>query len=145
MRPYQLDRLGLTKAIESIINKASSSSTIKFAAAIEPIDSVFTTESEINVYRILQESINNIIKHSEATEARLEITRDERGVLIRIMDNGKGFVTDDSNPSPKPGLGLMGISERARMLGAKHEVNSTPGKGTTVTIKLGLEDRGDEE
>jgi signal transduction histidine kinase len=138
LRPYQLDRLGLTKAVEGILEKVSASSDINFSARLDEIDGVFSKEAEINIYRIVQESLNNILKHSAATEARLEIKRDGRGVLITIQDNGQGFTPETGERAR--GLGLMGISERARMLGAKHELKSVPGKGTSLTIHLGLED-----
>jgi signal transduction histidine kinase/ligand-binding sensor domain-containing protein len=140
LRPYQLDRLGLTKAIESIFKKVADSSDIKFRTMIDPIDGLFSKESEINIYRIVQESVNNIVKHSGATEAHVTIERDSRGVQLRIEDNGKGFNPEAaSGESGKRGFGLTGISERARMLGGKQIIQSSPGEGTIITLKIGLQ------
>jgi signal transduction histidine kinase len=147
LRPFHLDRLGLTKAIEAILKQVSASSEIEFTSRIDPIDNLFSKESEINLYRIVQESVNNIVKHSGASRARVEIERDARGVLISIRDNGHGFALDEtaSHKSRGDGLGLAGISERARILGGKHTVQTSVGEGTTVTIKIGLKGEPDGE
>jgi len=143
LRPYQLDRLGLTKAIEAILGKVSSSSTIEFSSLIESIDGMFSKANEIHLYRIVQESVNNIIKHSEATRASVEVRCDQRTITIAIEDNGKGIARPTDGDSQKRGLGLVGISERARLLGAKHEILSAPGKGTRMTIRLTAQETND--
>ena len=142
LRPYQLDRLGLTKAIAAIINKVSASSDIEFVTEIDPVDGVFSKESEINLYRVVQESVNNIVKHSGATRASLVIKKDARGVRIRIQDNGRGFspAAPDGGHAGERGFGLTGISERARILGGKQFIRSEPGRGTTIILKIGLRD-----
>jgi signal transduction histidine kinase len=140
LRPFQLDQLGLTKALESMLKKVSHTSGIDFSIMIDLFDGLYSKEGEINIYRIVQESANNIVRHSEATKAVVEIKRDARGVTIRIRDNGKGFPSDSSTgPTRGAGLGIAGISERARILGGKHSVESAPGAGTTIIIKLGLQ------
>ena len=143
LRPYQLDRLGLTKAIEAILGKVASSSNIEFSSVIERIDGMFSKEHEIHLYRIVQESVNNIIRHSEATRASIEVRRDQRTITIAIEDNGKGIARPTDGDSPRRGLGLVGISERARLLGAKHEIVSAPGKGTAMKIRLTGRETGD--
>jgi signal transduction histidine kinase/ligand-binding sensor domain-containing protein len=140
LRPFQIDQLGLTKALESMLKKVSQTSGIDFSIMIDLIDDLYSKEAEMNIYRIVQESANNIVRHSEATKAEVEIKRDRRGVTIRIHDNGKGFASDSTTSPPRgAGLGIAGISERARILGGKHEVHSAPGEGTTIIIKLGLQ------
>ena len=78
LRPYQLDRLGLTKAIEAVVATAASASQTEFAADIDDIDDLFPEESRINLYRIVQESLNNILKHAAATHARVTVKRKPR-------------------------------------------------------------------
>ena len=136
LRPFQLDRLGLTRAIESMIKKVSGSSEIKFSSEIDRLDKLFSKESEINLYRIVQESINNIVRHSGATEARIVIKRDGQAVQIQIEDNGRGFtLNSDQLPArQKQGLGLTGMSERARMLGGELNVRAAPGQGTMISV-----------
>jgi signal transduction histidine kinase len=139
LRPFQLDQLGLTKALQSMLKKVARTSGIEFSVRLDPIDDLYSKEAEINIYRIVQESANNIVRHSGATRAEVEIRRDARGVAIRVQDNGKGFASDaDASRLRRAGLGLAGISERARILGGRHEVHSAPGAGTTIIIKLGL-------
>jgi signal transduction histidine kinase/streptogramin lyase len=141
LRPYQLDRIGLTKAVESIVKTASAASAIAFSAEIDGIDDVFPKESEINFYRIVQESLNNIVKHSQATEAGVTVRLKGNRVLLTIHDNGKGFAPDVSNPDTRPGgFGLIGIAERAQLLGGKPAIHSAPGQGTTINIEIALRD-----
>jgi signal transduction histidine kinase len=134
LRPYQLDRLGLTKAIESMLRRASSDAT-EFSYEIDSIDGAFAEDSEINVYRIVQESVNNIIKHANAKLAKIRIQRRERAVEISIEDNGKGFDMAKTNADGS-GFGLLGIAERARILKGEFHIYSTAGKGTIISIKL---------
>lgn len=147
LRPFQLDRLGLTKALNSIIRKLESSSEIEFTAEIEPVDDLFTKEAEINLYRVVQECLNNVVRHSGATRAKLTVKRDWRGIVVTISDNGRGFDSAAhlaSTTHRTGGFGLTGISERARMLGGKEMIHSIPGEGTTVTIKIGLRNQHGE-
>ncbi|HEV2381078.1 MAG TPA: sensor histidine kinase [Terriglobia bacterium] len=141
LRPYQLDRLGLTKAIEGIVKKASGASTIAFTAEIDEIDNAFPKDSEINFYRIVQESVNNVIKHSEATEASVAVRHTTGGVVLTIRDNGKGF-TPGATESHRGagGFGLIGITELAQLLGGKPAVHSAPGQGTVISIEIPLDD-----
>jgi len=140
LRPYQLDRLGLTKAIQLLVSDASESLPIKFSVAIEPIDGIFSKEEEINLYRIIQECINNIIKHSKATEASVTITRDPDAIHVEVADNGCGFDKGQkaAESSTTTGFGLIGISERVRMLGGKHVIHSAPGEGTSIAIAIDI-------
>src|SRR5207344_1592989 len=75
LRPYQLDRLGLTQAIRTLVTRASESSSVVFASRVEDIDKLFNKDEEIHVYRIVQEAVNNIVKHSGATEAAVVIKK----------------------------------------------------------------------
>jgi signal transduction histidine kinase/ligand-binding sensor domain-containing protein len=134
LRPYQLDRLGVTKALEALIARVSGSTTLQLNATIANIDGLLSKEAEITLYRIVQESLNNIVKHAEATVVAVEIADHAGGVRARIHDNGRGFTV---SAAPRPsGLGLSGMAERARMLNAQLTVASSPGHGTTVTLTI---------
>jgi signal transduction histidine kinase len=142
LRPYQLDRISLTKAIEAIVRTAQSASEIIFKAEIDDIDGVFPKDLEINFYRVVQEGVNNILKHSQATEAGVTIRRDPEGLRLTIRDNGKGFTPGPAKPdSPRAGLGLIGVSERAQLLGGKPVIHSAPGQGTIIGVKIALPDQ----
>lgn len=139
LRPYQLDRIGLTKAVEAVVRKASAATGIAFESEIDPIDDVFPKEWEINFYRIVQESVNNVIKHSQATHARVTVCRAPHELRLVVRDNGKGFTPVETTAgSARGGFGLIGIAERARLLRGAAKVHSAPGQGTSVTIEIPL-------
>ena len=137
LHPYQLDRLGLTKAIKSIILQIVSLTKIKFEDNIENIDDLFSKEQEINVYRIIQECINNIIKHSNASEAELQIIKDEE-LIIKVSDNGKGFNIRKAELNSK-GFGIKNLYKRVNILNGEINVTSTLGNGTKIWIKVPVE------
>ena len=139
LRPHQLDRLGLTKALEALVKKAASASPIAFTSEIDDIDDVFSKQAEINFYRVAQESVNNVVKHSAATEASVTVRREDGRVALTVRDNGKGFVPEAPRSNPDvAGFGLVGISERATLLGGHATIQSEPGRGTTIDISIDL-------
>jgi signal transduction histidine kinase len=75
LRPFQLDRLGLTKAVEAIVRTVSNASETRFSSEIDNIDDVFPEDLRINFYRIVQECLNNIVKHAHATKAAISVKR----------------------------------------------------------------------
>lgn len=87
---------------------------------------------ELALYRIVQEGLRNVEKHSGAEEAGIRLERSDNGARLRITDNGRGFA------GRHPGLGLASMEERARLLGGRFEVSSSPGKGTTLEVWLPL-------
>jgi len=137
LRPYQLDLIGLTKATEALVNKASRASTVAFTADIDDIDDVFPEDSEIDFYRVVQECINNVLKHSQATEACVALRRGVAELRLTVRDNGKGFTPGAPGGNPASGgFGLIGILERVQLLGGKPVVQSAPGQGTTISIEI---------
>lgn len=137
LRPYQLERLGLTNTLEYMLKNVKNAAAINFAVEIENIDGVLSKESEIVFYRIVQETVNNVLKHSEAAGAKIKIKPDESGGIgFFCRDDGKGFDVQAVKNSPQSGLGLEGIAERAEILGGEFEIDSAVGKGTTVSLKI---------
>jgi signal transduction histidine kinase len=137
LRPYQLDRLGLTQAVRTMIQQASDNSHMSFASLVEDIDGLLDKDAEIHVYRIIQESVNNIIKHSAATESTVVVKKRATRISISIRDNGKGFDSAKLTSQPqKQGFGLTGVSERIRILKGTFELDSKPGGGTTLTVEI---------
>ncbi len=138
LRPFHLDELGLTKAIESMLERVSKSSAIDFVSEIDLIDGFFPKDAEINFYRIVQECVSNIVKHSGATEAAVSIKRRNTVLQLSVWDNGKGFDTDSlaAKRAGQSGFGLAGIAERARILGGKIVIESVTGKETVVNLIL---------
>ena len=139
LRPYRLDRLGLTVALQSIIDSASSASEIHFSAELDHVDNLLPKDAEINFYRIVQECINNVLKHSGAMSVIVHVRQSEGKLHMMIRDDGKGFATDRLAPhSRSGGFGLTGIAERAELLGGKAVIHSAPGQGTTVSVEIDL-------
>ncbi|MEP7145460.1 MAG: two-component regulator propeller domain-containing protein, partial [bacterium] len=140
LHPYQIERLGLSKAIQSMIDRVSKSTDINFVSNIDIIDKLLTPDIEINLYRIIQECINNILKHSNADEVILNIIKGKHELSVLISDNGDGFDADMVKANAgKHGFGLAGIAERTKLFRGKFLINSIPGTGTSVTVKIPLE------
>jgi signal transduction histidine kinase len=136
LRPYRLDRLGLTAALRAMIEAASTSSSTNFTAAIEEIDGLLGSHDAINFYRIVQECVNNILKHAQAAEATVQIRRTPGRLRLTVRDDGCGFTPGPAKGALFEGFGLNGISERAHLLGGKLSLQSGPGQGTMITIDL---------
>jgi len=138
LRPSHLDQLGLRTALVAMIEKVADSSTINFAYKLDELDGLFKPGDDITVYRIVQESLNNILKHSGAIRAEVIMAVTGNRVTLQINDDGHGF-TSPAAAGDRAGLGLQGIAERVRILGGTHEVISSPGEGTTVSVSIETE------
>jgi signal transduction histidine kinase/streptogramin lyase len=135
LRPYQLDRLGLTRALHGLVKKVGASANLRCSADITPLDRLFRPEDEVHFFRIVQEALNNVLKHSAATEARVLIERHETTVELQVQDNGRGFEWPPKS-GESHGMGLSGISERTRILRGHLEIKSAPGQGTRLRIEV---------
>ncbi len=142
LRPPHLDQLGLRTAVIAMIEKVADSSKIEFVTSIDELDGIFSSDDEILLYRIVQESLNNILKHSGATEAKIGLTVQERQIVLEIHDNGKGIATNGDGP--RRGLGIQSIVERSRILGGVPIIDSRVGHGTSVTLKIDRQNREPE-
>ncbi|MFO7446385.1 MAG: two-component regulator propeller domain-containing protein [Ignavibacteriaceae bacterium] len=132
LSPHLLDQLGLTSAIETMIENVEESSGIEFNFSSDNIDKLFDEKTEVSIYRIVQESINNIIKHSGAKKVEIKISNSADETILSVKDDGKGF--DREKESIKRGFGLAGIKERASILGGKLILNSELNKGTELKV-----------
>ncbi len=137
LRPFQLDSLGLTKAIAGILRSVKTASDLQITSDLDNIDDAFPEELRINFYRIVQEALNNIIKHAQAADVQVKIVRTVERLTLTIRDNGVGF-TPGVRPSTggKSGFGLTGMVERTHLLGGELRVASVPGAGTVLTIEI---------
>jgi signal transduction histidine kinase len=144
LRPYLLDRLGLTKALRSMVENVGKASATTFSASIDDIDDLFTPESQIGFYRITQECLSNILKHAEASEATVVVRRSGTRLQLSVTDNGKGFTTGGTYTEVrKGGFGLINISERVQLFAGKLEIESEPMKGATINIDIDTNGRRD--
>ncbi len=138
LRPYQLDKIGLTSTLRYLIERVAAASGIEIHAEIPEIDDLFSLQQQVTFYRIVQECLTNIVKHAKATTARVAISRQPLALGLTIEDNGCGFEPDSMEQGLRPGLGLMGMRERVRILGGKYAIHSVPGNGVKVQITIDL-------
>ncbi|RDC63399.1 sensor histidine kinase [Adhaeribacter pallidiroseus] len=136
LRPFQLDLLGLTQSIHGLAEEVSEASGIAIRVQADLIDGILLQEQEINVYRIVQESLNNIVKHSGAHQANIVIGREEQQIRIIIEDNGKGMPVSSAIATPKQGFGMRGIQERLSILAGKLVIKPAEPHGTIFQITL---------
>ena len=136
LRPYELDRLGLTAAIESMSTKISDVTPLQVSLELDSIDGLLPSAAETSLYRIVQEALNNVIKHAEATEVRVGIKQNGSEIMVSVHDNGKGMKQANNGDN---GFGLKGIAERARMLRGVYSLDSQPNNGTLLTVRVALE------
>jgi signal transduction histidine kinase len=136
LRPYQLDRLGLTQAVRAVVSQVADNSSIVIASGLDDIDGIFDKESEIHVYRLVQEALNNILKHSAASEAAVVVKNRPGLVSLSIRDNGRGFDAGALSRSLGLGYGISGITERVGILGGTCTIDSKPSHGTSVMIEI---------
>ncbi len=143
--PSHLETTGLTEALEVMIDRVANSTQMQFTRKLEMVDELFSSESAINLYRITQEALNNVLKHSKASLVRVDLIRDIRHVELRVEDNGQGIAAHgrtEPTDGYKRGFGLAGISERVEMLRGALVVESQPGKGTSLIVTIPINDAG---
>ena len=131
--PNKIEKLGLKRAIESMAEKAFESSGIKLNLSVGGVDRIYDYRIELNIFRIVQECINNIIKHSKATEAALSIHFTSGNLILEISDNGIGF---DMRKLTEKGLGLDNINYRTIFCGGSIKISSKENAGTKIKISI---------
>ncbi len=133
LHPATLERLGITSAIVSLVNQVDANTNIFFTNEIENIDALISKETSLHLYRIIQESLNNMVKHSQAKAASVSIEKTSEGIRATIKDNGKGFVFSKKFNNASS-LGMKTLLERAKIIKSKIEIHSQPEKGTTIQL-----------
>jgi signal transduction histidine kinase len=144
LRPTALDDLGLRAALANYIQEWSRRSNI--AAELHTsglLHDRLAPEVETALYRIAQEALNNAAKHSRARRVEVLLERRSDCVLLIVEDDGVGFELPGTDSS-RQGFGLVGMQERAALVGASLEIESTPGKGTTVLVRMAVPAKMDE-
>ena len=135
LHPFQFEKLGLINSIKNTIETFQNNSTIFYSEDIEVESLDISKDKEIFVYRMVQECLNNVEKHSNAKACNTSIIDLKDAILVEIKDNGDGFdVTQDTELLNS--LGMKTIKERAQIIGAQLSINSVKGKGTTIQIKV---------
>lgn len=140
LRPSELDDLGLVPALRSLCQEWQERTGIAVQLQAASLPQSWPGEVELNLYRILQEALTNVEKHSRASRVSLALTREGQLLLVRIQDDGVGFNAPPAfTGKPKrPGMGLVDMTERAASVGGSFELRSAPGQGTTILLRIPL-------
>lgn len=147
LRPLHIEEMGVTDAIEALIERLRHSSGLDIVAHIESIDDALHGSAATHVFRIVQESINNVLKHADARNLWITLQRDLSHVRLTIRDDGCGFEIrpDRGEARRRGGLGLLSMQERSGILGATLGLESEPGKGTQLTLTIPVVDELDDD
>ncbi|MHB8776564.1 MAG: sensor histidine kinase [Anaerolineales bacterium] len=138
LRPIYLEDLGLVTALEMLTRETSQNNQLIVDFQKIGQERRLSREVELSLYRIAQEALNNVVKHSKASHANLKIAFDKAEIKIEVSDNGNGFLVPKSPTefAPNGHFGLMGVHERADLIHARLEIESTLGKGTRLKVRL---------
>jgi signal transduction histidine kinase len=131
LRPSMLDDLGLIPALEWQAREVSRRSGMKVSVKAENVADSLPDEMRTCIYRVVQEALHNVFRHSGAKSALVTVHQDDRALFLSVEDDGSGF-----DPEKSRGLGMLGMEERVRQLGGHLEIQSTPGKGTALRVTL---------
>jgi signal transduction histidine kinase len=139
LRPPLLDDLGLAPALQWLAEDFSRRAGIRCSLAEQGLPQALPDAQRTCVYRVVQEALHNCDKHSGASNVRLTARAEDAQLIIEIEDDGRGFdAAAQRKPAGTGGLGLLGMRERASMLGGSFAVDSAPGTGTRLTMRLPL-------
>ena len=138
LRPIYLEDLGLVPALEMLARETGQAANISVDFEKQGTEKRLDPAAELTLFRIAQEALSNVTRHSQASRATLSITFTPQAVAMQIDDDGKGFEVPKSPAefAPSGHYGLLGLHERAELIGATLEINSAPGGGTRVNINL---------
>lgn len=139
LHPFVLEKFGLTTALKKLLENVDANSPIFISEEIADVDHLLTKQQELGVYRIVQESINNVLKHAESPSVLIEVIKELNAIVVKIKDYGKGFDYNE-NSELKNTLGMKTLQERAKILNAELRITSVPAKGTTIYLKIPLKD-----
>jgi len=141
LRPPLLDELGLLPALTGYMESQSERSGIEIEVDGDTVVAGLGPELEITAFRVAQEAVTNVIRHAGATRATVTVRRLRDGLEISIADNGRGFDVEAALERAASGksLGLLGIQERIGTLGGDVDIDSAPGRGTTIRVRMPTE------
>lgn len=137
LRPPTLDQLGLEVALRQLASDLKNRASFEVAIAVDSISPRLPQSWEIALYRVAQEALTNVLRHAEADGAELELKCEEEHIRLIVRDHGRGFHPGAANSGAvRGGLGLLGMRERASMLGGTLTIHSAPGWGTEIRMEV---------
>jgi signal transduction histidine kinase len=134
LRPGILDDLGLVAAVEWVAEEFQARTGTKVQVSLPGVDLVIDRQRATALFRILQETLTNVARHSNATQVDVRLAKENGNLLLEVRDNGVGI--SEEQLSGGKSLGILGMRERASLLGGEITISSTPGKGTTVYVRI---------
>lgn len=134
LRPALLDELGMIPAIEWLADDFAN--RYGLAVSVDGAEADVPAQTAIAMFRIVQEALSNVVRHADATTVHIQLTQSEGQLVLRVQDNGVGWDKVSSASGPRKSLGLLGIRERARLLGGSFTIDSTPGKGFCLIVQI---------
>ena len=143
LRPGVLDDLGLAAAIEWQASEFASRNDVNCQVTVPPVDLHLDGDRATAAFRIFQECLTNVIRHAQAKSVRVSLCQEDENILLVVEDDGIGFCESDLSNS-LGSLGLLGMKERAQFCGGEVQISSSPGKGTTVTVRVPVDTPGAE-
>lgn len=136
MMPQALDKLGLKKALADLVSKMDNNHDFEANLQVYGKEQILADSTNVMLYRIVQELLNNIVKYAEAKEVIVQITYSDDWLNLTVEDDGKGF--DPDKIAPDKGMGLRSIAFRTQYIGGEYEIDSRPNMGTLVSINVPL-------
>jgi len=140
LRPPLLEESGLVAALRAHVKSVLADSDLDITIDAENVEHHLSREAKLSLYRIVQEGLSNVTRHAHATSVRIRLAVREEVVVLEIEDDGIGFDSAHPEPSTGRGFGVLGMMERAAIIGGVARVESTPGKGTRISIRIPLID-----
>jgi signal transduction histidine kinase len=136
LRPPALDDLGLSASLNKLLLDFGTRSRIKTSFNVTGGETRLSPDAEVGMFRIAQEALRNVERHSRANEVDMTVTFYGNGTAMEIRDDGVGFTASLADFPSAGHLGLLGMKERAALLGGEVEIQSAPGRGTAVTVSI---------
>lgn len=135
--PQAIEDYGLVMAVEALIENYGNTTDVKLEFAHDVNDDRLSEQQQLNIYRIIQEAVNNAIRYAECSKITIHLLQEDEKIFLKIMDNGIGDNYYDRES--KKGLGLKSIRSRTKALSASIEFDSTPGEGAVISLWIPIE------
>jgi signal transduction histidine kinase len=139
LHPPVLDKFGLGPAAEGLCDDFVSKTHLDIQFRDKPLPSL-GEQSAISLYRVLQEALTNVVKHADATVVKVTLAHEDDWIVLSVSDNGQGFTVFEETAISPGGMGLAGIQERVELLDGQLYIDSAPGQGTRIIVRVPYQD-----
>ncbi len=137
LRPGVLDKLGLTAALEWLAREIEGHSDLVVQVEADDVDSTLDELISVTLFRIAQEALTNVVRHTQARIGEIHLTTTAEGIVLEIRDDGEGIPMDSIDSSES--LGIIGMRERAMLIDGRLSIHGVSGQGTTVSVTVPLQ------